>query len=478
MFDFYLKRFKRPLLYFFIGLLIYFPLFGWMDWMPLRIFDEGRNAVNAIEMFWSKNYLVTKFEGAPDYWNTKPPLMFWVQILFLKLLGLNELSIRMPIALFTLATCTYMYWFAKEYLRNEELGLISVLILMTSMGYVNYHGSRSGDFDTLLTFFLLINACSFFLYLERREHKHFLVFFISWIFACYSKGIVGMMFLPAYFIYTLWTKSFFIFKNKYLYIYGVFSLTIVLSYFFIRELYDPGYIDAVNKIDLTGRFIGVVDGHLHPWHFYLTHLVQHKFFPWIYFLIFSILYSDSSEQSLHSRFIKFAFLVCFTFFIFISVSNTKLIWYDMPIYPLISLISALGVYSWYEKIRRKERMRSILFIILLFIFPYYSMFKTIYVPRVSSEETPIYLFANYVKDHKERLLHYPNLHIQWSGYHASNLFYTYCLKSEDSTVRYNQRILTGDHLVMYEVDRISQLKKEFSLKPILQENGISVFKVL
>ena len=61
-----MKSSYRIPLYALLGILVYFPLFGWMDWMPLRMYDEGRNAVNAVEMLWSGNYLVTTFQGHSD----------------------------------------------------------------------------------------------------------------------------------------------------------------------------------------------------------------------------------------------------------------------------------------------------------------------------------------------------------------------------------------------------------------------------
>lgn len=449
-----------------------------MDWMPLRMFDEGRNAVNAVEMMKSGDFIITRFEGISDFFNTKPPLLFWCQVIFLKLFGVSDIAIRFPVALFALATCMYLYWFSKKYLNNEVIGFISILILMTSLGYVNYHGSRSGDFDTLLTFFLLVNACSFFLYLETRSNNHLYLFMASWILSCYSKGIVGMMFLPAYLIYTLWTRNFSIFKVKKIYGLGILSCGVILSYYFIRDIYDPGYLDAVNKADLSGRYFEVIDGHKHPWYFYIQHIYQYKFFPWIFFLLFSIFYFNFSKLDIVSRFIKFAFLTCFLFLIFISLANTKLIWYDMPMYPLMAIMSACGVYELYERIKVESPRRAIVFLVLIFISPYYTVFKTIYIPRVASDETSIYFFSNYVKDHQNKLLKYSNLNIQWHGYHSSNLFYVYQLQSLDKSVKYNQPVRKGDHLVAYQKDVIEFLKKTHAVQFIQEHNGVTILKVL
>lgn len=55
------------------------PLFGHLDTLPLRLWDESRLAINAYEMMKDGDLIVTHFNGQPDMWNTKPPLMIWCQ---------------------------------------------------------------------------------------------------------------------------------------------------------------------------------------------------------------------------------------------------------------------------------------------------------------------------------------------------------------------------------------------------------------
>ena len=55
--------------------LLYFPLFLRLDSRPLREWDEARNAVNAYEMSKSGQFLIKTYEGQPDLWETKPPLL-------------------------------------------------------------------------------------------------------------------------------------------------------------------------------------------------------------------------------------------------------------------------------------------------------------------------------------------------------------------------------------------------------------------
>ena len=52
------------------------------DAVPLQLWDESRNANNALELALSARGLsgwrAPTFGGAPDHWNTKPPLLIWL----------------------------------------------------------------------------------------------------------------------------------------------------------------------------------------------------------------------------------------------------------------------------------------------------------------------------------------------------------------------------------------------------------------
>jgi 4-amino-4-deoxy-L-arabinose transferase-like glycosyltransferase len=77
-------RWLVPTLFVVLGV---FPVFMHLDTLPIRIWDEARQAVNALEMWENGNFLVTHFEGSPDMWSTKPPLLIWLQVALIGLLG-------------------------------------------------------------------------------------------------------------------------------------------------------------------------------------------------------------------------------------------------------------------------------------------------------------------------------------------------------------------------------------------------------
>jgi 4-amino-4-deoxy-L-arabinose transferase-like glycosyltransferase len=143
--------------YLLILLLVSFPIFQHLDSLTIRIWDESRLAINAYEMYHNGNYLIPTYDGEPDMWNTKPPLMIWLQVISMKIFGISEFSVRFPSALAAFFTCLSLLIFSVRYVKNFWFGLICVMALVTTTTFIDNHASRTGDYDALLTLFLTLS---------------------------------------------------------------------------------------------------------------------------------------------------------------------------------------------------------------------------------------------------------------------------------------------------------------------------------
>ncbi|HRH84480.1 MAG TPA: glycosyltransferase family 39 protein, partial [Bacteroidia bacterium] len=159
---------RNVVICFVLMLFLYFPLFLHLQKESVFLWDESRLAWNAIEMSKNNNFIVTYFEGKPDLWNTKPPLLVALQALNIKVLGVNELALRLPSAIAAFITCIVLFYFLKKQTNQMWLGFFAAMILVTSQGYVNYHCSRTGDYDSLLILFTTLFCLSFFNYLHTK----------------------------------------------------------------------------------------------------------------------------------------------------------------------------------------------------------------------------------------------------------------------------------------------------------------------
>ena len=120
--------------------------------------DEARYGVTAYEMVQNRSFLVTTYAGQPEYWNLKPPLGYWPMALSFYLFGASPFTLRLPSALFALATVALTMAFCRPAL-NRRAALLAGLIVATTFGFFSHHGARSGDLDSALTFVLVLAVC-------------------------------------------------------------------------------------------------------------------------------------------------------------------------------------------------------------------------------------------------------------------------------------------------------------------------------
>jgi 4-amino-4-deoxy-L-arabinose transferase-like glycosyltransferase len=250
---------------------------------PIQMWDESRLAVNALEMALNGNLIVTHFEGSPDMWNTKPPLLIWMIALCMKIFGYNEFALRLPSALAAMSTAIIIFILASKYLKDLKISLVSGLVLITSYGFIGYHTGRSGDYDALLVLWITIYSLSYFIYLHSNEQKtqnfYWSIATVTIILAVLTKGIAGILPLPGILLYTAYQKKMgkLLFSSRF-YISLILFSGVVLGYYFLREHYNPGYITAVLNNELGGRYLEVNENNRGPFWYYIYNLINTDLF--------------------------------------------------------------------------------------------------------------------------------------------------------------------------------------------------------
>lgn len=454
------------------------PLFFKLDALPIQMWDESRRAMNALGMLENSNYLVTHFQGKPEMWGTKPPLLIWIQTLFFHLFGVGELALRLPSALAGLVTVFMIFHFARKHLRKPQLGFFAGIILVSSAGYISLHVTRTGDFDALLTLFCTGYLLSFFLASEQEEasaRRHYL-----WLagllagLALLTKGVAGALMLPALPLYLLLRGRLRAFlRDPVTWGALLLALTPVLSYYLLREQYNPGYLQAVWDNELGGRFASTLEDHQHPFFFYLKNLIKKKFVPWIYFLPFGIwLGWRATGRTRH--FTLFALLTLTFFYLVISTAQTKLMWYDAPAFPLMALIAAIGLEEIRQVLHGKGFLTpslSLFLLIPLLGLPYFFTVKRIYQQQNLFPQTAYGEFMREIPEYR----HYLLAHID---YNASILFYQkmYNRRGYEIGRNYPPLFQPGDTVVVCEEEGLKITKEQFEYQ--ILEKGDSFCELL
>ncbi len=389
-----------------LAALVYMPVFGHLNTLPIRLWDEARVAMNAYEMHDDGDYIVTHYDGKPDMWNTKPPLLIWFQVMFMKFLGVNELSVRLPSAFAAFFTCLALLIFSIRYLKKFWFGFIAVLVLITSHGYINVHASRTGDYDAMLAFFTTISCLFFFLFIESKKNKHLYLFFLSTALAVLTKSIVGLLFIPALAIYALWQMQIFsILKNKHFYIGFLSFLFVTVGYYLLREKLNHGYLAAVYENEFGGRFLNVVENHKQDFMYYYNNMIAFQFSTWYLLVPCGLIIGFLLKDKLINRFVVFSFLLIVTFFLIISSAQTKLEWYDVPLYPFLVIPVAMFIYYVFDLLKNFEwannglryNILPFIFLFIISINPYRKIIEKTYLPKEYSWDKDFYEIGYYLK---------------------------------------------------------------------------------
>jgi 4-amino-4-deoxy-L-arabinose transferase-like glycosyltransferase len=457
------------------------PLFGYLDVLSLRVWDESRNANNAYEMLKNGDIIVTYFDGKPDLWNTKPPLLIWFQALFMKLFGINIYSVRLPSAIVGLFTCIMVYLFSRKIFKSEIMGFIGVIILLSSKGYMIYHGIRFGEFDGFLTLFAFCYVLFYFLYLETNKNKYLYAFFISLILAVLSKGVAGLLLTPALFLYTILDKKLvLVLKNKTFYIGTLFFGIIILGYYFLRNYLSPGYLEAVYMNELGGRFNNSLESNKRDLWFYFENLKRFRFKEYLYFLPLGIIVGLIDKKKEVRRLTILLSLTCITFLAIITIAQTKLEWYDMPLYPFFSILVGIVIFKVFQIISKIQFLKafklnvilSYIFLIAILYNPYTSVFK-----ELSKKEDKRFLSSAEIAYFLRDKLDYPNnneeedLVFVYDGYNTSHLrFYKHALAERDIIIDIKKKedIKTGDTIYANQIAVYDFINKNYQVK-ILKE---------
>jgi len=302
--------------------------------LPVRLWDESRQAINSLEMLQSGQYGYSTFDGMPDFYNTKPPLLIWLQTLSGALFGFSEWSLRLPSALAGVCTGLLVFVFVFRNSDSEAAALLAGVSLMAAPGWIDEHVARTGDYDALLTLWLCAAMCAYYRF-ERESHPGSAHLFLLFTFlAVATKSTAGLMFLPGIFIWSISTGA----LKKLLRVRGFLLLSagmllLLSAWYAVHESLTPGYLRAVWNNEVSARFVQPSEGHSGPWYYYLLQLALTDF-PWWPLAIAGFL---ASLLLLRSRLAGFIAWQLTAFLALLSIGATKIEWYAAPALPLLAM---------------------------------------------------------------------------------------------------------------------------------------------
>ena len=461
--------------------LVLFALMFGLGRPPFQIWDEGRILINTLEMAQSGQWMATTFEGKPEFWNTKPLLLHWLQWASAFLFGWNEWGLRLPSAASALGVVLLILGISKGILGSYRYGFAAGLVLIVLPGYVGFHASRTADYDALLSLGTTGAFLSIWLAAERDSRYLLLTWFFLTL-AVLTKGIAGLLIAPGLAcIALLRYRAIPWLQTRWFWLGFVFFVFVILAYYLGRDSLQPGYLEAVWNNELGGRFAQTNEGHDHPWYYYLGVLVRHVGFGGGFLLLFGVVLAVKAESDRVRLAARDALIAALFLGVVLSSSQSKLDWYLVPMHPLLALAAGLGWADWLGDFKTLSYpKKSAVFVLILLFFATYGLEI---VGRNNRPTSPKYR-ANYACSSvlAEVLAGKgePPTAVIFGTYDAHVRIYVKLLQRQGIRIRLlkSSQVNLGDRVLCSEPEVRASLRKKFAVDSVVHPLGAVTYTIL
>lgn len=305
--------------------------------VPLRDWDEGIVAQVAREIWRSQ----TGHSSNPEAWlyptlgNTpylnKPTLIHWLIAQCYAIGGVNEWMARLPGATLTALSVPLMYGVGRELFLQRTPAVFAALTYLTFLPMVR-HGRLAMLDGALVCFALLMVYC---LLRARRDLRWALGVGIGFGLMCLTKGIVGFVLVAIAFSFIIWDTPRLL-RSPYLWSGLILGSAPVVAWYWAQWVKYGSLFINTNLVNQSfSRVWASVEGNRGPIWFYLLELLKYSL-PWLIFL------PQGFKSAWDHRNLGWAKLVLIWaggYFLVISLMQTKLPWYVLPLYPSLALVS-------------------------------------------------------------------------------------------------------------------------------------------
>lgn len=335
-----------------LGILFYLPFLGGVhlfDW------DEINFAEAAREMIVSGDYFHVQIDYLP-FWE-KPPLFIWMQVLAMKLFGVNEFAARFPNAICGIVTLLFLFSIGKK-LHGQSFGWIWVLTYLGSILPHLYF--RSGIIDPW--FNLLIFSSLYYLILTFSNQgnsgqvkssldKNKQLFFGGVLlgFAVLTKGPAAILLVGLTgFVYWISVKFKMYFTISQILIYGFSAILVTALWFGVEWMMNGSWFIKEFTTYQIRLFSTPDAGHggFPGYHFVVLLL---GCFPASIFAVPALwkspLLLDSDLQKWQIDFRKWMVILFWVVLILFSIVQSKIVHYSSLCYFPLTYLSATYLFS-------------------------------------------------------------------------------------------------------------------------------------
>lgn len=325
-----------------LGALLFIPFLGnvhLFDW------DEINFAESAREMITTGNYFTVQIDYAT--FTEKPPLFFWMQVVSMKIFGINEFAARFPNAVCGIVTLIVLFRIGKK-IFNEQFARIWVMIYLGTL--LTFFYFKTGIIDPWFNLFIFLAIYYFYLLTNNFSEKKIKFAIYSGLFlglAVLTKGPVAILITAlCYIVFII------IHKGKYFITWKDFLAIFISAFMVCFAWFGIDLIEHGPKfiIEFTQRQIAIFStsdaDHGQPFFYHWWVLLIGCFPASIFFIRGHLISNGNTAQRVLKLWMIILFWVTLLLF---SIVKTKIIHYSSLCWFPLTFLAALFVYDYWEK---------------------------------------------------------------------------------------------------------------------------------
>lgn len=346
---------KNYIVILFLASALFIPSLGnvhLFDW------DEINFAECAREMIVTENYSTVQINFLP-FWE-KPPLFIWMQVVSMKIFGINEFAARLPNALCGILTLLLLYHFGKKE-KDETFGLLWALVYIGS--FLPHFYFKSGIIDPWFNLFIFGGLIYWHSFIKSPQASYIIISALFTAAAILTKGPVALL-VTFISVIVYWgikckfSKGFI--QKRFLLLYFI-TLIIAGSSWFIAEIINGNSHIISAFINYQIRLVQTEDsGHGGPFYYHFVVLLLGCFPASI--LALKALNKKNIFTSPDKLNLWMLILLVVVLLIF-SVVKTKIVHYSSLAYFPLTFFAALFCYSLIRNEEKWNYRNKIIFLI-------------------------------------------------------------------------------------------------------------------
>ncbi|MDP4208027.1 MAG: glycosyltransferase family 39 protein [Bacteroidota bacterium] len=346
-----------------IAAILFIPFLGQahlFDW------DEINFAEAAREMIASKHYLTVQINFQP-FWE-KPPLFIWMQVLSMKVFGINEFAARFPNAICGIASLLVLFNLGRK-LLNNNFGLLWTMVYGCSL--LPFFYFKSGIIDPWFNLFIFLGinyAFNFTLSTVEKERIRFVALAALFIgLAILTKGPVGLLIFGLTYGVYLIIKMFKV-KIKLLHVLVFTGILAAVGGFWFILLIVTGHTDILKEFFIYQvRLFQTKDaghGGFLLYHFVVLFL---GVFPASIFALRSFVHDRKDDREKLHEYKNWMMILFWTVLILFTIVKTKIVHYSSMCYFPLTFLGAYVIFKLQEQNRSMPRwMKAVILSVAIF----------------------------------------------------------------------------------------------------------------